>query len=109
VRLRRRPITDELQRLGEMIVMDRPSRPTPQDVVAGFHITLLDSMENTPASMVLDRMGVHTADELLDLLRLTSIDAAIAVVLWAQGDEDSDDQSVLESLRIMLREHELDF
>jgi hypothetical protein len=105
---RRRTVTRaDLDALAALVVIDRPAAPTTRDILDGFNIARLDTLEQTPASMVLDRMGVRTASELLDLLRLVSIDSALCVIDWAALEAAGDVDSVIDAIRVTLRGHEL--
>lgn len=92
----------KLQQLLDLVALGRPDGYDTSTVVRGFHITLLDSMESTPASMVLDQMNVHTAADLLNVLQGVSSDAAIASLRYALGQPDATRQDVLGAVEAYL-------
>jgi hypothetical protein len=109
---RRRTVShDALEALAGRIVMDRPTTPSLWQILDGFNVARLDTLEHTPAAMVLDRMGVKTADDLLNLLRIVSIDAALATASFATLEAVNDPalalQSTLAAIRVTLRDTEL--
>lgn len=87
-----------MEHLAALIVLSRPDQPTNVDVAQGFDLARLDSLE-IPASMVLERARVRTAADLLDLLRLVSVDSALAVLGWARDEDDQ--TNILDAIRVV--------
>lgn len=88
-------------------MVERPAAPTTFEILDGFNIARLDTFGQTPVAMVLERMDVRTAEDLLNLLRLVSIDSALAVLGWAAHESINDERSTLDALRVTLLEHEV--
>lgn len=87
-----------MQDLAALIAMFRPGSPTPTEVAQAFDVTRLDTPELTPAVMVLEQLGVKSAADLTQLLRLTSIDAALITLDWVGCADGADTESALNVL-----------
>jgi spore maturation protein SpmB len=91
-----------VQSLIEAVAMMRPDRFDTRRVVEAFHITLMDSLDLTPASMVLDEMGVKSAAALLTVMQGISGDAALAALSWTLRQHDLTDEAVLAAVETYL-------